>query len=211
MRRIHPLRLEKIKMPVIFGGAAVVIFILLSIRVAIEGNGSSHSGSVTTENVSIETRLENLENKMLLLEEIGQRLSRIEQRDQTITDFIHRLESLEASIPTRFDELTRQLENTGTSNAKTIEKTDKRASGKPAIRPKTVKTKKARVEKTVEKEKKKPVRKIKRLYHVVQTKETLFGISQKYGLQVSQLRKMNNLKVDDPIHPGQKLLVKQGK
>ncbi|MGB4631445.1 MAG: LysM domain-containing protein, partial [Tepidanaerobacteraceae bacterium] len=43
-------------------------------------------------------------------------------------------------------------------------------------------------------------------YHVVQPKETLWGISRLYGLTVDELFRLNNLQ-SDLIHPGQRLLV----
>ncbi len=44
-------------------------------------------------------------------------------------------------------------------------------------------------------------------YHTVQKGESLYGISKKYGISVEELRKQNNLSVDQPLRPGQKLLV----
>ncbi|WP_291323510.1 LysM peptidoglycan-binding domain-containing protein [Desulfonatronospira sp.] len=44
-------------------------------------------------------------------------------------------------------------------------------------------------------------------YHEVQVGENLFRIGLKYGLSADELRKMNDLGPDEPIHPGQKLRV----
>lgn len=44
-------------------------------------------------------------------------------------------------------------------------------------------------------------------YHTVQPGENLFRISQKYGLTVEQLRKLNNMKESDVLKAGQKLIV----
>ena len=43
--------------------------------------------------------------------------------------------------------------------------------------------------------------------HTVQKGETVYGISKKYGMKPSDLRKLNNLGEDDPVRPGQKLVV----
>ena len=48
-------------------------------------------------------------------------------------------------------------------------------------------------------------------YHTVQKGETLYWISKKYGISVEELRKRNNLSVDQPIRTGQKLLVSIGR
>ena len=44
-------------------------------------------------------------------------------------------------------------------------------------------------------------------YHEVQRGETLFRISQNYGLSLEQLCALNQITPQTPIHPGQKLLV----
>ena len=43
-------------------------------------------------------------------------------------------------------------------------------------------------------------------YHVVEQKETLWGISRIYGLSVEEISELNNLN-SDLIHPGQRLIV----
>jgi len=44
-------------------------------------------------------------------------------------------------------------------------------------------------------------------FHVVQKGENLFRISVKYNVALDQLAKVNNMKVNDPIYPGQKIKV----
>jgi LysM repeat protein len=43
--------------------------------------------------------------------------------------------------------------------------------------------------------------------HTVQKGETVYGISKKFGIKPSDLRKLNNLGENDPVKPGQKLVV----
>jgi membrane-bound lytic murein transglycosylase D len=43
--------------------------------------------------------------------------------------------------------------------------------------------------------------------HTVQKGETVYGISKKYGMKPADLRKLNNLGDEDPVKPGQKLVV----
>ena len=45
-------------------------------------------------------------------------------------------------------------------------------------------------------------------YHVVQSGDTLWGISKEYGVSVAELRKLNGLSEGQNIYPGQKLRVK---
>jgi anti-anti-sigma factor len=44
-------------------------------------------------------------------------------------------------------------------------------------------------------------------YHTVMRGETLFGISRKYGITIDELRRLNNLKSNQTIGVGQKLIV----
>jgi LysM repeat protein len=53
----------------------------------------------------------------------------------------------------------------------------------------------------------KPAVSAEKQYHTVQKGESLYGIGKKYGISVEELRKQNNLSVDQPLRPGQKLLV----
>jgi LysM repeat protein len=48
-------------------------------------------------------------------------------------------------------------------------------------------------------------------YHTVQKGETLYGISKKYGINVEELRKLNNLSKDPSLRVGQKILVSPGR
>jgi len=43
--------------------------------------------------------------------------------------------------------------------------------------------------------------------HGVQSGETLWNIAQRYGMSVDELVRLNNLTPEEPIHPGQKLVV----
>lgn len=54
---------------------------------------------------------------------------------------------------------------------------------------------------------KKTVSRGKKQYHKVILGETLYSISKKYGLSVDEIRMLNNLKQNQPIQPGQKLMV----
>jgi LysM repeat protein len=44
--------------------------------------------------------------------------------------------------------------------------------------------------------------------HVVKPGETLYVISQTYGIQLDQLYKINGLKPGRPVKPGQKILLR---
>jgi LysM repeat protein len=48
------------------------------------------------------------------------------------------------------------------------------------------------------------------VYHQVQKGQNLFRISLKYDVEVEELRRWNDLGKNEPIYPGQKLIVKPG-
>ena len=49
-------------------------------------------------------------------------------------------------------------------------------------------------------------RQIKSRYHTVQNGDTLWTISQRYGLRIDKLKKANRIRGND-IRPGQKLII----
>lgn len=51
----------------------------------------------------------------------------------------------------------------------------------------------------------------KKQYHTVQKGETLFRISEKYGISVEELCKLNGIAKGQPVRAGQKLLVSEAK
>jgi lipid-binding SYLF domain-containing protein len=58
--------------------------------------------------------------------------------------------------------------------------------------------------------KKAPVAAAKGTFHVVQSGDTLSGISKKYGVSVDELCRLNKIDKNDPIYPGQKIVVTSG-
>jgi LysM repeat protein len=47
--------------------------------------------------------------------------------------------------------------------------------------------------------------------HVVEPKDTLYGIARRYGVPLNEICRLNRMKPNDAIHPGQKLLVTPAK
>ena len=56
----------------------------------------------------------------------------------------------------------------------------------------------------------KPQVKGQKRYHTVQKGETLYRISKKYGITVTELRKLNDLSESQSVRTGQKLLISSG-
>jgi LysM repeat protein len=53
----------------------------------------------------------------------------------------------------------------------------------------------------------KPTTEMKGRYHTVERGDTLYRISQKYGVSVPELRRLNNIGEGQYIYPGQKILI----
>jgi len=58
---------------------------------------------------------------------------------------------------------------------------------------------------------KKVIQKIPAIYHIVKRGDTLWGIADKYNVSAKDIMNLNNLKENDFIQIGQKLLIKKGK
>ena len=64
------------------------------------------------------------------------------------------------------------------------------------------------INETSQKNRGQPATQRKAFYYRVERGDSLYGIAQKYGLTVEELRRLNNLNKGDVIYPGQRLLVK---
>ena len=60
----------------------------------------------------------------------------------------------------------------------------------------------------LKKKRKKAPKQYKKRPHIVQVGESMYGISQKYGIRLKNLYKMNGLDPDFKIYPGARLRVR---
>jgi LysM repeat protein len=149
-----------------------------------------------------------LENRMATLEDRINKLEMLKDQVKTIEDQV-RLNAAPADQP--------QLANSVKLNAENIAEIQKRISAIEAEM-------KAKPEKPVAKapeERPEPSKKVQeskpaeapaqpagdKVYHTVEKGETVYRISQKYGLSVQKLQEMNSLDANTTIHIGQKLIV----
>jgi len=139
----------------------------------------SRSGDTVQQPGVLEDRLGQLEKRIDFMEEITGRLSALE-KDLDSKPLMVRLERLETSIAKKLSDMEEKINQMTHRNAVTAAVPDTKAgTGQTGERT-----------------------------HIVQKGDTLYGISKKYGLNVEQLRKLNNLRQGSPIQPGQKLRVK---
>ena len=127
---------------------------------------------------SIQTRLDQIEERQLKYEEIANKTDQLEI-------LFKRLEDDSANLKNEVEAISKQVG--------ILQKAYSTITEKP----------KASV--TVQKKK---TSKVKGNYYEVQEGDTLYGIANKYGLSVEELYSMNNISKGQIIHPGQKILIK---
>jgi LysM repeat protein len=171
--------------PFIIGGAGLIVLVTLFVFMI------SKPGDVTGKEQlqSIEARIQQLESKLATIGVIDQALDRLAKQEQEFSGLSKRVDRLEGTVKTQIDQIIKEL---GTLHQKTAQTpTSKTQAPPPAA--------------TLKKEEKPK-------FHQVRAGETLYGISQLYGLTVEQLRSYNNIGPNAPIQPGQKLyLSRNGK
>ncbi|MFH1350036.1 MAG: LysM peptidoglycan-binding domain-containing protein [Pseudomonadota bacterium] len=169
---------------VIIGAGIVVLIIIFALFFG--GGGDKTS----TENLApIKMKLDLLEKRLAKIEVNEQNRDRLEGRINSLHESISRLDKLAQ----RVDQLEKQ-KATVPSKTKTPTPVEKKSEI----------TSKTKPSPSVEK---KPVSKATSRTHEVKQGETLYQIAKKYGTSISELRRLNNLKQDQAIHPGQKILV----
>lgn len=134
------------------------------------------------------------------LSDLDERMTRVETAINLKLDtMIERVNKLE----TRLGKLTVAASTPPPSSHNTGAESESKVK-KPAFSPKKevqAAKKKAVTAKAVKKKKVSQ-------FHTVQKGETLWSISQKYKTNVEAIRKLNNLKPEDNIHPGTNLMVR---
>ena len=155
---------------------AIIVVIVISIQ-------WSDDRTVEDEIRKIDTRLNNLEERLKRIEGIEKRTSLLDQqRTKFEISLMNRLESLEALVTIR--------------KKPDVEKPDNLHREAMVSKPAStgVKVEGHEREKRVQ-------------YHQVQAGETLYRISLKYHLSVDELRGLNNIGPESLIYVGQKLRV----
>jgi len=157
------------------------ILILSVILALFFGSG----GNVSTENLAaIEAKIDLLGQRLTRLEGLENRLARLEKQGK----------SLQKSIA--------GADRSGKSQVKRIKKLTKSVD---ALQKKMAAlTTKAKTPLTSSK---KRTSVVKGRYHKVSAGDSYYRIAQKYGITVDELLRLNNLKKNQAIYPGQKLLV----
>jgi vacuolar-type H+-ATPase subunit I/STV1 len=173
--------LKKPEMPFGFIGLLLLLLILLFV-VFIPG---SRREGTDKQIAALEARLKQLEERTAKIEGIDEKVTQIWENAKEFEQFKYRYDRSEASISLRMDHIANEVS----------ELKSKISVAKPT---KTAATKTGDAA-----AKKSPTTS----YHQVRSGETLYSISRRYGMQVDELRRLNQLGAQDAIYPGQKLKV----
>ena len=131
---------------------------------------------------ALESRLEKLENRLANTGDTVQQSSAASNSEKQFALLTERLDRLESDVNSKMDQILKALKNREQTAA---QQTAPKAKKPPPPK----KEAKAAQPKT----------------HKVQAGETLYRISQHYGIKVDQLRSFNNLGPNTKIYPGQEI------
>ncbi len=163
-------------------GAGILFFIIL---IALLSGGNSELSKEDLAGIS--ARIDLLEKRLTRLEEMELRIATLQKQGTMLEQSIGTTDGSIRSLTQRVDSLTQSLEARGKETTSVAKATEAPAS----IKRKAVSPDKRRV-------------------HEVRRGENLYKISLKYGLTVDELCKLNGIKPNHAIYPGQKLFVTPG-
>ncbi len=166
----------------------VVVVAVIAVLLVFLLPGGRESG-LRSRISDLEERISALEEKINRFEAIDQKVTRIWEQAKSFEKFKARFDRTEASTSLRMDHLTMSLE----ALQKKLSTFEKRVN--TAAKP------------TGQIQVRQPASPPSVKYHQVKAGETLFSISRRYGLSVDQLLKLNDMKKNAVIKPGQKLVV----
>jgi len=170
-------RVFKIPETIPFSWFGAFVLILIILLILVLG------GTLGTV-VGFENRLKELEQKVAGFQDMNNKTTQVLKQVQAFEQFKDRFDRLEASMTLRMDHVAKGLNDLQKKIAQV--KPKKTQVVKPAkAAPKTT----------------------KKRYYTVQSGDTLYRISQTYGLTVDKLLILNKLSDTAVIHPGQELLV----
>ena len=131
----------------------------------------------------IDSRLTQLEEKLAKLEWLDQGLARLDVQEKNYDALVQRIDKIEGAVKQQSALFEKKIRLLGTKPPATKGTKQKTVSTNGKSKSASAKI------------------------HVVQSGDNLYRISQKYGIDLDQLRKLNNLNKNSRIFPGQKLKV----
>jgi LysM repeat protein len=166
-------------LPFLLGGVGLIILIAILFAFLFKGGGVSEG-----DLESITNGLDQIEKRLGQLEEIETKTMKFEKQIEELQNSISELKHFKTSTEKNLGDLSQKIEQNLEKITTTMGQQKKSGT---LVSESSVKSGQ---------------------YHMVKKGDTLYRISQRYGLKVDELRRMNNLKPSDEIYPGQRLLVK---
>ena len=165
-------------LPFLLGGLGLIILIAIIFAFLFKGEGVSER-----DLKSITDSLDRIEKRLSKLEEIEAKTNGFDTQIKELRNSISELQHFKTSFERDLEGLSQKVEQ---NLSKITTSINQPKTPKATLSGSSVKGGQ---------------------YHIVKKGETLYGISQKYGLKVDELRRINNLKSGEEIYPEQRLKV----
>ncbi len=167
--------------------AVAIVALVAALLVLLMNGGGGAGGGAPQRVADVEKRLQKFEERLDKYDAIDEKVTAIWEQAKSFEKFKDRFDRSEASTSLRMDHLTMSLE--------ALQKQLNEIKGSNVA----ARSDSGRVTKSPSKIQ----------YHQVQPGDTYYSISKKYGLRVEDLLRMNQMKPDSVIMPGQKLVVRK--
>jgi LysM repeat protein len=161
---------------------AVVVLAALALVLLLNGGGDKADHQ---QIAALEQRISLLEERLDKYEGIDEKVTAIWEQAKSFEKFKDRFDRSEASISLRMDHLTMSLEALQKQLNESHSRNKAVVAKEPAGEKSSSKTK----------------------YHQVEPGDTFYSISKKYKITVEELIRLNKMKPDSVLMPGQKLIV----
>ena len=165
-------------LPFLLGGLGLIILIAIIFAFLFKGEGISEG-----DLKSVTDSLDRIEKRLGKLEEIEAKTNEFDTQIKELRNSISELQHFKTSFESNLEALSQKVEQ---NLAKMTTPISKQKTSKAILPESSAKGGQ---------------------YHIVKKGETLYRISQKYGLKVDELRRINNLKSGEEIYPEQRLKV----
>ena len=176
------IKLGRFQVPPLLIVSAVVVLAALVLVVLLNGGGDKADHQQIT---ALEQRISLLEERLDKYEGIDEKVTAIWEQAKSFEKFKDRFDRGEASISLRMDHLTMSLEALQKQLNESRSHHNAVVTKEPAGEKSSTKTK----------------------YHQVEPGDTFYSISKKYKISVEELIRLNKMKPDSVLMPGQKLIV----
>ena len=167
-------------------------FVALAVALLILFSNGKGSAIAPGQLEALDTRVRQLEDRLDKFEAIDEKVTRIWEQAKSFEKFKDRFDRSEASMSLRMDHLTMSLESLQ-KQVNDAHDTQKSAGPGKSSLPRVPPKQASKIQ-----------------YHQVTAGETLYSISKQYDLSVEELLKLNRMKPDAVIVPGQKVIVRGG-